>query len=383
MSSAQAGAQTEGSSGGSFEQRWGAYLGIAIIVGALLGAGMVRWVLPTSTGEVLGPGGGEQGGIRVFVANEFNNTLSALRLKIDPVTNQVTVLDHAIIATGVRPHNVNTDPFGRYIYASNFQATAIQVFNATSYELVKTITTGAGAAHVVPSKDGRYLYVSNQEEGTISTIDLATLAVQSTVDAGGKGSHGIVLNPDGSRLYIPNAYWNTVTVMDTASKLILANISVGAFPVAAGVTPDGRFVLVSAAAETENRLYAIDARTNVVVDDLSVGMRPIQMAVHPNGYRLYVPNMDSGDVWVVDLRGLYDGTGMQVITSITTDAAAGEPSGAHGVSYLDGGRYAFVTNTYTDTISVIDTVSNQEISVIDVRAGPNGIATMFGQNQGW
>jgi YVTN family beta-propeller protein len=49
-------------------------------------------------------------------------------------------------------------------------------------------------------------------------------------------------------------------------------------------------------------------------------------------------------------------------------------AGAHGVVIDREGRRAYVTNTYADTVSVLDIATRKVVATIRVGKGPNGIS---------
>ena len=49
-------------------------------------------------------------------------------------------------------------------------------------------------------------------------------------------------------------------------------------------------------------------------------------------------------------------------------------AGAHGVVIDHDGRNAFVTNTYANTVSVIDIAERKVVATVPVGKGPNGIS---------
>ena len=50
--------------------------------------------------------------------------------------------------------------------------------------------------------------------------------------------------------------------------------------------------------------------------------------------------------------------------------------GAHGVVVDGAGRYAFVTNIYDNTVSVLDARSAKVVATVPVGRAPNGISVM-------
>ena len=71
--------------------------------------------------------------------------------------------------------------------------------------------------------------------------------------------------------------------------------------------------------------------------------------------------------------------GRVFVLDTATNQAVGSPIPVGflpaGVSVTPDGRYAYITNNASDTISVIDTVSRAVVATINVPAGPIGVAT--------
>jgi YVTN family beta-propeller protein len=171
---------------------------------------------------------------------------------------------------------------------------------------------------------------------------------------------GIAVAPNGKTAY------SVLDVNDTLTKIDLtaatptqgAEVRVGNVPHSVVISPDGKTAYVSneagrIAVESDRRLYSYG--TPVVVD-------PVTGAT------------STGTVSVVDLASF------KVTNTIST--------GLHPTGMAFWGKYLLVANTYDDTISVIDTVTNQVARTINLGlpirvpgdkkaaygAGPNSIA---------
>ena len=66
-------------------------------------------------------------------------------------------------------------------------------------------------------------------------------------------------------------------------------------------------------------------------------------------------------------NGVLTGATDHVVATPATDR------GAHGVVVGRDGRDAFITNSFADTVSVIDTATQKVLRSIKVGKGPNGI----------
>ena len=177
---------------------------------------------------------------------------------------------------------------------------------------------------------------------------------------------GIAVTPDGKTAY------SVLDINDTLAKIDLTaptlkqghQIRVGNVPHSVVISNDGRFAYVSneggrIATASDNQQYSDG--TNVVADPIT-------------------GSTSTGTVSVVDLSTF------EVVSTINT--------GLHPTGMAFWGKYLLVTNTYDDTISVIDTGSNKVTRTIDLGlpiripgnkqaaygAGPNSISVDVAHN---
>src|SRR5262249_40539536 len=90
-----------------------------------------------------------------------------------------------------------------------------------------------------------------------------------------------VLSPDGKTLYVCNRFNNDVAVVDLAGKKATRRVNVPREPVAAAVTPDGKFLLVATHLHS-GRAEADAVAASVSVIDTEAGERVHQITL-PNG----------------------------------------------------------------------------------------------------
>jgi YVTN family beta-propeller protein len=166
----------------------------------------------------------------------------------------------------------------------------------------------------------------------------------------------------GDLLLVTNFGSGDVTVIRRSSRKEIATIAVGAGPLGAGATRDGKRMLV--ACHNSNYVAVVD------VDKLSVSARiptdpgPVQVTVAPNQKFAYVANDGRGSVQKIELAAAR----MTKTISIAFDA------GSHGLAFGSGGGVLYVTNTGAGNISAIDTERDIVIATIKVATAPEGIA---------
>jgi YVTN family beta-propeller protein len=203
----------------------------------------------------------------------------------------------------------------------------------------------------------------------IYKIDVRTFEIAAEIEAP-KGSepHGLRISPDGSTAYIALLQGKELGILDLQTDT-LTSVPLKGNAVQTGVTPDGKSVVISL--YDKKQLAVFDVMTKMVSTiDLPRGAKgPVQM----------YPTLDSRFVYVAD-QGYYFGqsTGNHVFKidlvnrRIVKEIPAGDAP--HGVVVSPDGKFVYVTNLLTNDVSIIDTVSDAEIGRVTVGKMPNGIS---------
>lgn len=110
-------------------------------------------------------------------------------------------------------------------------------------------------------------------------------------------------------------------------------------------------------------VFEVRGDANRKMGEIKVGKEPNGVAVHPSGAPAYVANSVSGTISVVDpLLGRVE----------TTIAVGTEP---YGLALTPNGKKLYVTNARSNSVSVIDTSTNRVVKTIEnVGSEPRGIA---------
>jgi cytochrome c oxidase cbb3-type subunit 1 len=295
---------------------------------------------------------------------------------------------------------------GRYLYVSVEGANRVAVVDTESFQVTAEITTDIMPHGLVISGDESVMLVPNMMSDTVSVIDLSTRKLAGTahvctdslrlvdfpellqthIHAGGGvhvHHHYLANNRNSSsqthkdhRSEPHQSQAPAVPASSGPEVLPGHDLSLRedlTMPVAMGISIDGDKAYVSLAGTDQVAEIDVNAlRVTRVVDLPGRGeLGPIQLPVHPNGKFLYVPSMSEGKVFKIELARF------QVVGEIATGA------GAHGIAFSHGGRYAYVTNTYDNTVACIDTTLDKVVFVEAVGIAPNGVAVLKGKNQGW
>ncbi|GHD81969.1 cytochrome D1 domain-containing protein [Vogesella fluminis] len=303
----------------------------------------------------------------VFTANERGNSISRITLADGNVTT---------IPLEISPHNVQVSADGQRLLAvgmnihaghhgSGQSAGELQVFDLPLGSKPAFVLPVAGhPGHVVTDHTGKLAFVTDAGNNAVQVYDLTSKSQIGSIRTGSY-PHGLRLSPDGSSLYVANVKSDSVSVIDVPSLKETGRIAVGKAPVQVGFSADGKQAYVSLSAE--NALGLIDTASRKLTGKVKVGRNPIQMYATPDGGKVFVANQGSSKQ--PDNRvSVVDPVAGKAIAEVQTG------DGAHGVTISSDGRYVFVSNIESGTMSVIDSRSHGVAGTYKVGAGPNGIS---------
>lgn len=324
-----------------------------------------------STATVAQTAGGALGQGVVYTTNEDGRSITRLDLSSGTTAN---------ISLGIVPHNVQISPDGRTIFlvgsatmnmtdeiehSANDAPGVLMILPADASDTSDTvrIVVGRSPAHVVVDPAGRRAFITNSADNSVIAVDRDSGRRIATIQTPAF-PHGLRMSPDGRELYVACVNAGIVSVIDTRALREVGRIPVGRAPVQVGFLPDGRTAYVSL--RDENAVAVIDVGTRRVTTRISVGRAPIQLFATPDGRFVYVANQGSKEapdstVSVIDTKR----------NAVDTSLIAGR--GAHGVVLSTDGTRAFVSNTFVNTVTVIDVARRRVLRNVAVGEGPSGI----------
>jgi YVTN family beta-propeller protein len=219
---------------------------------------------------------------------------------------------------------------------------------------------------LVPSARAEHLFVVTKESNTVAVIDSSTDEVITQIPSGSYPVR-ICTSPDRRKAYVSNEDDNTVSVIDTVAQAPIGTpIPVGPAPHESAVTPDGgRLFLVH---ENADFVTVIDTATNTVITENIVigGNLAKDILFTLNGRFAYIANYSAGTVNIINTAT--SGPNAYRVRTIPTGA------GARRLAISPAGDRVFVTNNGADSVSAIDTQTQQVIATIPVGHKPRGIA---------
>jgi YVTN family beta-propeller protein len=204
-------------------------------------------------------------------------------------------------------------------------------------------------------------YVSNMSSNNITVFD-KRLGQAVRVIATGRGPAGMALDQRLRRVYVALSGEDAVEVIDVTGGEIInrVRLSQGDRPQELALTPDGRFLLVVNAGS--NTVSFIDATSLFELGRVNVGNGSHSILIDPNtGRRAYVFNTFSSTISVLDIpnRG--------IVTTLSTD-----PGPLRGQFNRRGDRL-YVIHELSNYLTVIDASSLSILRRFQVRVGMNSI----------
>ena len=307
----------------------------------------------------------------------------------------------ALILAGAGATYASTVGFGRNQvgteYANGIQVSDDQIIKPLGDRLVTQFGKFMGST---VSPDGRFLAATSADKSVVLQIfDLSSYkliwtvgsasAINQKLSDGTVGQVGPTYSPDGKFLWLPEQNGLTrfpVNVDGTlGAPTTVAIPKVNGHSALVGQTrysPDGSTLY--AALNGQNTVVALDPTTGAVEQTWNVGVAPRELTFVAG--KLYVSNeggrqaqagestMDSYGTQV-PANG-YLGTSttgtVSVIDPANPSATVGSIAvGLHPTAMYRNGSALFVANTNSDTVSVIDTTTDQVVQTIETKPWPS------------
>lgn len=277
------------------------------------------------------------------------------------------------------PHNMWTDPNQELIYQTNWFDKYLTTFDRETGELVANVEVGEAPAHVMTRTDTDEVHVSINGGDTVAELSPGGETVERQIKVSGKTDapaqpHAHWMGHDGKTMVTPNSNTADSSLYSFSKEKLQSKLATGDLPIATGMMPDSSKYYVSnfldstiSAVDIDKnqkakRLSNIDLLQNYNpisgdiedtnddgVDDW--GALPIQTPVSPDGRFVFTANTLSNTVTIIDTES------DELVKALACDA------GCHGVNFgakEGGGYYAYVSSKFANTLIIIDVDPNED-----------------------
>jgi len=309
---------------------------------------------------------------KLYVTNEFSHTVSVVDTKTDEVVSTIQV--------GLRPYGLDIDPIVNRIYVTNIDSDTVSVIDGSTDKVVSEISSVSNPVGITINSLRSMVYVTNIDENTLSMIDSVKGTVTKNITVGINPFAIGVYQQDRNNdfLYATNSLSNTVSVIrsNSTTDVVIKNVTVGNFPVGVAVDQDRNIVYVTNM--RSNSLTLIDAITNEVIKNVTVGNLPVGVAVDQATHMVYVSNTFDNTVSVISPSSTI------VVKNIRVNPNNPDierplpnivrfPTVASFIAIDQTSNLTYVSNTHSNKISIINSSSNELVVGVTIEIDPENL----------
>lgn len=177
-------------------------------------------------------------------------------------------------------------------------------------------------------------------------------------------------------LVVVNKADNDISLIDADTGVTRARLAAGNGPHEVAVSPDGRWGLVTNYGwQPGNSLTLIDIANAQVVDTYFLDGQTRPHGIAWSGDKVWVTAENTGEAGALLAVDPADGS---LLAALPTGQAL-----SHMVALHPGGRWAYVANIDSNSVSVFDRVEGQRVAIVPTGLGPEGIAVTPDGSELW
>jgi YVTN family beta-propeller protein len=242
-------------------------------------------------------------GKRLFATIESDHTLRVVDLESKRIIGTVP-LDG-------RPNQCAVTPDGKYVVVPIRDGDKVDIVNIAAGRIEKALPIKE-PHNAVPTATNEYVYISSMGGNEIDVIDLARLDYSAHIPVGGR-PRPYVVSRNGEKLYVAIANLHGFHIVDVKHTKLLQSVDIPSkwqgpprprkfetpdtFTHGLALTPDETQLWVTSL--IDNAVYVYDLRQQKVVGNVRVGDGPNWIVFSPDGRYAAVSNTDSNDVSII------------------------------------------------------------------------------------
>jgi len=285
------------------------------------------------------------------------------------------------------PVELKISPDSQTLYVVCEDDDSLLAVDMRTRHVVRKAKVGHKPKDVALAPDGKSLYVSNEWDDTVTEIDASSFKVRRTLPVGW-GPIGLTTDRTGRFLYVANSIGNDISILDLKQGKEIKRLAAWRSPHHIALSRDGRRVYVSNMLghlgppdqPPDSELTVIDTARQIVVERIPmhgvVELRHIAEAPAAKGSYLLVPFMRPKNLgpmiqvaqgWIVThgMAVVWPGANAQQrgarpeVTEVLLDDIDYYYAGTNGAAFTPDGRYALVTSSEANVVSIIDAAKLQ------------------------
>ncbi len=241
------------------------------------------------------------------------------------------------------------------VYVPNSDSNTVDVIDPATFTVIDHYVTGARPQHIVPSWDLSTLYVTNNAGNSLTPIDPTTGKIKGS-NIPVADPYNMYFTPDGKYAVVVAEALERLDFYDPHTWQLRTQLKVDCPGVDhVDFAADDSFLV--ATCEFSGKLVKIDLRAPAVIGYLTVGGMPQDIKIDPRGEVLYVADMMTNGLHLVDP------------VRFTTIGFLPTGRGAHGLYPSRDATVMYVSNRGEGSVSVVDFTTRQVRTTWPIRGG--------------
>lgn len=168
------------------------------------------------------------------------------------------------------------------LFVCRYTTNQVGVIDLATGETVKEIPVGAKPIALIKSSDNRYVYVANSGSGDVYMINTTTGAIEAKISTGNQPV-AMAINGAGDKLYVLDYYFNRVSVVDLKLRSLVGFYGLNTYGF-------------------QDRIEPPDCCSDFFGEPLGAGRKPSAIVLDEAAGKIYVGNLGTWDVAVIDLE---------------------------------------------------------------------------------
>ncbi len=352
-----------------------------------------------------------------YVCNVASGNISVL--------NMSTLTKSLNISVGGGPVNVAFTPNSKLAFAANIGNNQVDVINTVQNAVTKRINVGKSPSGIAVSPNGKIAVVTNAGGSTFTVIDISSLNIIRTIQTGknptsvafspadspkhyiyiasGKGNaiyvyrqknfafvrkfktltdpSSVAVTPNGMMLFAVNFQNNAVTIYNAVHFNHIKTINLPNGPIAVAVSPDGTAALVTITSASSAAFIRIKKPVRIYPEVTAASPVVPSATTYPATTSTQQPaaavsakiNYSSQPAVSSEAPAITAPPSNYVPQPFGKVATVYTGKGPTAEAITPDGKYLYVINTQSSTLSVIDVAKDKVVKTIKVGGYPDAV----------
>jgi YVTN family beta-propeller protein len=217
------------------------------------------------------------------------------------------------LESNINVNGIVAFPEPNKVVVIDYTSNNLLVLNIKTNKIEKEIPTKQETSHLLVLHPNKPIaYVTNLKSKSLSVIDLNKNKVIKIIPCR-LLTESIDITPDGSEVWITNKNGNSITIINTSTYEVIDVLPTGVEPLKLKFSMDGKFCLVVNASDGNIYVYnqqskkviktiILHGKTTVLERILYHTPYPVNILMHPNGLYAFVSNSNSNKIEVIDMK---------------------------------------------------------------------------------